>query len=214
MSDPYRVVLADDHNLVRSGLKRLLDEIPDLQVTGEAADGLELLRVVRKQKPQLVILDLSMPKMRGVEAIKELKQARSDLKILVLTMHAEEHLYFEAISAGADGYLLKDDAEKELFEAVDCISKGKVFISPRFREQSLENWIHLRRNQGRSSERLTTREREVLKLLAGGKANREIGDLLNISVRTVEQHRANMMAKLRVHTVAELVRYALRKRID
>ncbi len=214
MSNSYRVVLADDHNLVRGGIKRLLGEIPDLEVIGEAADGLELLRVVRKQRPQLVILDLSMPKMRGVEAIKELKQMRADLKILVLTMHTEEHLYFDAISAGADGYLLKDDAEKELFEAVECIAKGKVFISPRFRDQSLENWIHLRRNQGRSSDRLTTREREVLKLLAGGKANREIGDLLNISVRTVEQHRSNMMAKLKVHSVADLIRYALRKQID
>jgi DNA-binding NarL/FixJ family response regulator len=137
-----------------------------------------------------------------------------DAKVLILTMHKEEEYLYQAISAGANGYLLKDDAEKELFTAIENIKKGKLYISPRLTDQSMQNWARLRRGENDShvDEVLTVRQREILKLIAEGKSNREIGDLLCLSVRTVERHRANIMDKLNIRKTAELVQYALRKR--
>jgi len=213
MGNAYRVILADDHVLVRHGLKLILEENSGLEITAEVGDGLELLNILHTVTPDLIILDVSMPNLRGIEAIPEIRRIRPNAKVLMLTMHKEEDYLYQAISAGANGYLLKDDAEKELFSAIEHIKNGKIYISPGLADQSMQNWARLRRGEDDShtSESLTVREREILKLIAEGKSNKEIGDLLYISVRTVERHRANMMSKLNIRKTAELVQYALRK---
>jgi DNA-binding NarL/FixJ family response regulator len=213
MKDLYRVILADDHVLFRHGLKRILDERSDLKVVGEVGDGLELLSSINKLKPQLILLDISMPHLRGIEAIPEIRRIVPDIKILILTMHKDEDYLYQAISAGADGYLLKEDAEKELFLAIESIQQSRIYISPSLADQSMQNWARIRRGQGdiHLSDSLTNREKEILKLIAEGRTSKEIGDLLCISVRTVERHRANMMDKLKIHKTAELVQYALRR---
>lgn len=214
MKKPYRVVLADDHNLVRSGLRKILEEKADLEVASEVGDGLELLSALKKINPDLIILDVSMPNLRGIEAIPEIRHVRPAVKVLMLTMHREEEYLYQAISAGADGYLLKDDAERELFSAIDNIRSGKIYISPGLKDQSMQNWARLRRGEDGvdRGDNLTVRQREILKMIAEGKSNKEIGDLLFISVRTVERHRANIMSRLNLRKTAELVKYALRKR--
>jgi len=213
MAKRYHVILADDHVLVRRGLRRILEENQDLEIEGEVGDGLELLSLLNKTSPDMVILDVSMPNLRGIEAIPEIRRVRQDIEVLILTMHNEEEYLYQAISAGADGYLLKEDAEKELFSAIENIRNGRIYISPSLTDQSMQNWARIRRGEDsiRETQPLTVRQREILKLIAEGKSNKEIGDLLCISVRTVERHRANMMSKLNVRKTAELVQYALRK---
>ncbi len=213
MGKVYRVILADDHILVRHGLRRILEENANLEIAAEAGDGLELLNILNKIEPNLIILDVSMPHLRGIEAIPEIHHVRPNAKVLILTMHKDEEYLYQAISAGADGYLLKEDADKELFSAIESIQGGKIYISPGLTDRSMQNWVHLRRGEDDShvAELLTVRQREILKLIAEGKSNREIGDLLFISVRTVERHRADMMGKLNIRKTAELVQYALRK---
>jgi DNA-binding NarL/FixJ family response regulator len=213
MAKAYRIILADDHILVRRGLRRILEEKPNIEIAGEVGDGLELLNILNKMEPNLIILDVSMPNLRGIEAIPEIRHVRPAAKVLMLTMHKEEEYLYQAISAGADGYLLKEDAEKELFSAIESIQGGKIYISPGLAAQSMQNWARLRRGENDSYhvEELTIRQREILKMIADGKSNKEIGDLLCISVRTVERHRANIMSKLSIRKTAELVQYALRK---
>jgi RNA polymerase sigma factor (sigma-70 family) len=213
MAKAYRVILADDHVLVRRGLRRILEEKENIEITGEVGDGLELLNALKKVEPDLIILDVSMPNLRGIEAIPEIRHIRPEAKVLMLTMHKDEDYLYQAVSAGANGYLLKEDAEKELFIAISSIQDGKIYISPGLADQSMQNWARLRRgeNDDHLVEALTVRQREILKMIAEGKSNKEIGDLLCISVRTVERHRANMMEKLNVRKTAELVQYALRK---
>jgi len=209
----YRVILADDHVLVRHGLKRILEENENLEINGEVGDGLELLSLLNKVNPDMVILDVSMPNLRGIEAIPEIHRVQPNVKVLILTMHNEEEYLYQAISAGADGYLLKEDAEKELFSAIENIRNGRVYVSPGLADQSMQNWVRMRRGEDSTydPQLLTVRQREILKLIAEGKSNKEIGDLLFISVRTVERHRANIMSKLNIRKTAELVQYALKK---
>jgi len=208
-----RIVLADDHALLRQGLRKILSEDTRLEVVGEAGDGLELLGLIKKHAPDLVILDISMPHLRGIEAIREIRALQPGLRILILTMHRESDYLFQAISAGADGYLLKDDAEKDLFFAIESVSQGKIYISRFLADESRRDWAQIRRGaaEATSKDPLTSREREVLKLIAEGKSSREIGQLLYISHRTVERHRANIMEKLNVNRTADLIRYALAK---
>ncbi len=209
----YRVLLADDHALFRQGLRRILSERKDLEVAGEAGDGLELLYLLKKLAPDLIILDISMPHLRGMEVIGEIKKIHTGVRVLMLTMHNDADYLFQAISAGADGYLLKEDAEKDLFFAIDMVSQGKIYISRFLAEQSRQDWAQLRRGKRRlsSHEVLTVRERQVLKLIAEGKSSKEIGDLLSISHRTAERHRANIMKKLDLNRTVDLIKYALNK---
>jgi DNA-binding NarL/FixJ family response regulator len=213
MAKTYRVILADDHVLVRRGLRLILEENASLEIAGEVGDGLELLSILKKTNPNLIILDVSMPNLRGIEAIPEIRHIQPEVKVLMFTMHKEEEYLYQAISAGADGYLLKEDAEKELFSAIASIRDGKIYISPGLADQSMQNWARLRRGEDDSqhTETLTIRQREILKLIAEGKSNKEIGDLLCISARTVERHRANLMNRLSIRKTAELVQYAIRK---
>jgi DNA-binding NarL/FixJ family response regulator len=213
MTSRYRILIADDHALFRQGLHMILSGQPDLEILGEAGDGLELLRQLRALNPQIVLLDISMPHLRGLEAIPEIRSQSPAVKIVILTMHKNEEFLFEAIAAGADGYVLKDDAEKDLLQAIKTVAQGKIYVSHFLAEESQQDWAQIRRGAKKlpAADPLTTREREVLKLIAEGKSSREIGDLLNISHRTVERHRANMMDKLRMNKSTDLVKYALHK---
>ncbi len=205
----YRILLADDHALFRKGLKKILEEAEDLEVIGEASDGLDLLNLLKKQVPDLIILDISMPNDRGIEAIYEVKRMCPHTKILIVTMHKDKEYLFQAISAGVDGYFLKKDADAELFSAIERIRHLKMYVSPSLADESIMNWEEMR--QGFQKPLLTTREREILNLIAEGKSNKEIAGDLFISIHTVERHRANIMEKLNLKNTADLVKYAIRK---
>jgi DNA-binding NarL/FixJ family response regulator len=210
----YKILLADDHALFREGLKRILEEANDLEIIGEVTDGLELIKILYNLKPDMVILDISMPNIRGIEAIQEIKTIHPKLKILVLTMHRNIEYLHQAISSGAHGYLLKEDADSELFLAIEKIKQGKIYISPKLSEYMTENWAKIRQGSYEPISELgplTTREREVLKLIAEARSNKEIASILNISIRTVEHHRANIMDKLNLKNITELIKYAIQK---
>lgn len=207
-----RIILADDHALLRQGLKRILSDIAGLEVVGEARDGLELLRMVSAVPCDLIIIDISMPNLRGIEAIREVKMQRPDVKILVLTMHKDSEYLRQAFSAGADGYLLKEDADAELFSAIEKIRSGKIFITQRLSEELTDDWARIKRGDVMpltNKEKLTLREKEVLKLIAEGKSSKEIASALFISIRTVDHHRANIMEKLNIKKTADLVKFAI-----
>jgi DNA-binding NarL/FixJ family response regulator len=194
----YRIILADDHALIRQGLGKIIEGVDDLQVVGEAGDGIELLSLLQRLLPDMVIVDLSMPKLRGIDAIREIRKLHARVKILVLTMH-KEYLH-QALAAGAEGYLLKEDVDRELFSAIAQIRRGKVHISPCLPREMV---------RGGAAGLLSAREREVLRLIAKGKSNREIGETLFISIRTVESHRASLQKKLKQSSTAGLVKYAI-----
>jgi DNA-binding NarL/FixJ family response regulator len=208
----YRVVLADDHVLVRQGIKRIVEESEDLTVVGEADDGLDLLQLLREVPADLVLLDLSMPRLRGLEAIREVRTTFPEAKILVLTMHRSREYLHHALSAGANGYLLKEDAGAELFAAIENIRNGGIYVSNLLSGALAEEFTKPSRGDGKPpAELLSNREREILKLTAEGKTSREAGELLFISARTVEHHRARIMKKLGIRKIADLVRYAIRE---
>jgi DNA-binding NarL/FixJ family response regulator len=209
----YRIILADDHVMFRQGIRKILEKSKGLEVVGEAGDGLKLLELLKEVTTDMVILDISMPNLRGVEATKEIKMILPDVKVLILTMHKEKEYVYHAISAGAKGYLLKEDADTELFAAVEKIRQGGSYISPLLSDELTDELIQTyHKGQLRTpSEPLTVREREILKLVAEGISNKEIADLLFISVRTVENHRANIMRKLNISNTANLIKYAIRK---
>jgi DNA-binding NarL/FixJ family response regulator len=210
----FDIVIVDDHVMFRQGVKRILEERSDFEVVGEADCGLELLKLLEKLAPDLIILDISMPNLRGLEAIRETKMTHPNVKILVLTMHKDKEYLHQAITSGAEGYLLKEDTDSELFSAIDRIRQGRIYISPKLSEELTTDLVRMSRGDDKPSfepEKLTSREREVLKLIAEGKSNKETADLLHISVRTVERHRANIMEKLNLKKTADLVKYAIQK---
>ncbi|UCF86473.1 MAG: response regulator transcription factor [Desulfobacteraceae bacterium] len=210
---PYSIVLADDHVMFRHGIKNILEGVEGLEVVGEVSDGLELLALLKQMTPDMVILDISMPNLRGLEATKEIKIISSDVKVLILTMHRDKEYVYYAISAGAEGYLLKEDADTELFTAIEKIRQGGHYISPLLSGELTHELIQASRKGQLTlpSDPLTLREREVLKLIAEGIPNKEIAEFLCISVRTVEHHRANIMEKLNIKETANLIKYAIRK---
>lgn len=209
---PFSIVLADDHVILRQGLKRIFEGAAGMAVVGEAADGLELVRVLKRVPCDLVILDISMPRLRGIEAIPEVRAVQPHTKILMLTMHRERDLVNAALSAGANGYVLKQDAEAEMFAAIAKIRGGGTYISPKLADEMTQDWARggdKDADPAADGERLTVRERQVLKLTAEGNSSREISGLLCISARTVEHHRAHIMTKLRLKKTVDVVRYAL-----
>jgi DNA-binding NarL/FixJ family response regulator len=208
----YGIVLADDHVMIRNGIKKIIEESDDMKVIAETGDGLELLNLLKNINPHMIILDISMPNLRGIEATHEIKMVYREIKILILTMHKKKEYLYHALSAGADGYLLKEDTGKELLTAITKIRRGGIYLSPILSEELTDELIEFYRN-GRKSldDPLTTREKEILKLIAEEKSSKEIADLLFISVRTVGHHRASIMKKLNINKIAGLVKYAIQK---
>ena len=200
----YTIVIADDHVMFREGVKHIIEQCPEACISGEANDGLELMALLKKSSPDLVILDISMPNLRGLEAIKEIKRGYPEVKILVLTMHKKKEFIRQALASGADGFLLKEDAGGELIQALQAISKGGKYFSPLV--ASLMTSLVLEPAQ---AEILSIREREVLKLLAEGKKTEEIAEILFISPHTVRRHRANIMEKLDINNLTDLIKYAI-----
>jgi DNA-binding NarL/FixJ family response regulator len=198
--------------MFRLGVKKIIDEIDDLEITGEVDDGLELLALLKKSTPQMVILDISMPNLRGIEATREIKIIDPAVKILILTMHKNKEYLYHCFSAGAEGYLLKEDTDTELFSAIETIRRGGIYISPILSMELADDLSKIYTGTQRPPlERLTVREREVLTLIAEGKSRKEIAELLYISVHTVGHHRANIMKKLKFKKSTDLVKYAIKK---
>ena len=213
MVEKKNIVIAEDQKILREGLKSLLSSSDDFEVVGEAEDGLNAVRCVEKFTPELLLLDLSMPKMSGISAIKEIKSQSTETKILVLTVHESEEYILEVFKSGADGYCLKDASHSELLVAIKSVLSGKRYISPGISGKVLEGYLGDRETLKSSSswDSLTQREREILKLVGEGYKNKEIADYLCISAKTVEKHRSNIMEKLDLHTASALTAYAIKK---
>jgi len=210
-----RILIADDHGIVRAGLKLLLDRVPDMEVVGEAAEGREAVRLAGDVHPDIVIMDIGMPLLNGLDAASQIVRENERVGIIVLSMHTDESYILRALNAGAKGYLLKDHADEDLERAIRSVASGKPFFSPSIAQALLEEYVGLMRQRGLqdSYDLLTEREREVLQLLAEGKSNKEVASVLNVSPYTIETHRTNLMQKLNLHNTAEIVLYAVRKAI-
>jgi DNA-binding NarL/FixJ family response regulator len=213
MAEPIRIVLADDHPVLRTGLRTLLEQEPDMTVVGEAGDGREAVALAQRLRPDVVIMDISMPALDGLEATRQIRAAGLPTGVLILTVHAQERYLFPVLKAGASGYLNKTAADTELVQAVRTVASGGAFLRPADTRRLLEDFVaRVQSGEERDSyERLSDREREVLKLVAVGHTAREIADQLNISPKSVETYRARIMEKLELSTRADLVRYALRR---
>jgi two-component system, NarL family, response regulator NreC len=210
-----RMVIVDDHPFLRTGLRCVLEEHPEFRVVGEAADGREGVQLVEKEKPNLAILDIGMPNLNGIEAARQIHDSFPEVAIIMLSVHSDESYVLRALKAGARAYLLKQSAEADLITAVKAVMQGKSFFSPAVSQMLLEDYMRqLRDRQAEDTyDLLTAREREILQMVAEGKSNKEIANLLHLSPYTIETHRANMMEKLSLHNVPELILYAVRKGI-
>jgi two-component system response regulator NreC len=210
-----RIILADDHTLVREGLRKILEAQPGWQVIGEAADGREAVRQVLELKPDLVVMDLAMPQLSGVDAIQQIVRRLPSTRVLVLSMHADEVYVTRALKAGAHGYLLKDSAGTDLLRAVTALAQQKSFFSPAVSRIMLDDYVRQNAERGITDrhDTLSEREREVFQLIAEGRVNKEIAAILHLSPSTVETHRARIMEKLDVHSAVEIVLYAVRRGI-
>jgi two-component system response regulator NreC len=203
-----RILIADDHGVLRAGLRALLKAEPNLEVVGEAADGAEALRLASAVQPDIVLMDISMPDGGGIEATRRLRELLPEVRVLILTVHDDKSMVQEAIQAGAAGYILKRAAESELVNAIQAVSRGDMYVHLPMTRALQAAAIAMPASDRVAAETLTPREIEVLRLIARGHTNRQIANLLNLSVRTVESHRANLMDKLDLHSRVELVRYA------
>jgi two-component system response regulator NreC len=208
-----RVLLADDHAIVREGVKRILTAEPDLEVVGEAEDGLQAVEQAKKLKPDVAVLDISMPGINGIEATKQIKAALPDTQTLALTMHSDDTYVFQLLKAGASGYVLKRAAATDLVQAIRAARRGEAFLYPSVAKAVVTDYLkRLETGEGRETyDGLTEREKEILTLVAEGATNQEIAEKLYISVKTVQTHRAHIMEKLNLHDRTMLVRYAIRK---
>jgi DNA-binding NarL/FixJ family response regulator len=210
MEPKKQIFIVEDHRLFREGLKAMLSPSQEYEIIGEAEDGLEAIRLIKKKKPDLVLLDLSMPRMNGLSVLREIKGSMPEVKILVLSIHESDQYVLQAFEAKADGYAIKDSSREELRVAIRSVLEGKKYISPGVAGNVLEGYLDGRKTLKTKSalDTVTEREKEILKLLGEGYQNKEIADLVHISVKTVEKHRANIMAKLDLHNAAALTAFA------
>ena len=215
MSETARisVLIADDHAIVRTGVRLILDGQSDIDVVGEARDGKETIEMAHELKPDVILMDISMPEMSGMQATREVANTLPDTKVLGLTMHEDDRYFFELLQAGASGYAVKGASPSELLTAIRAVASGQAYIHPSLAGKLLDDYLHRVKSgeEEASPEGLTDREQEVLTHIAEGKTSREIAELLVISANTVDRHRANVMEKLNLHNKAELVKYAIRK---
>src|ERR1700683_1200061 len=210
-----RILLADDHTVMRRGLRLLLESHPEFGVVAEASDGRQAVEQAEAVQPDVAVLDIAMPNLSGIEAAQRITAMLPHIGIVILSMHSDEGYVLRALKAGAKGYLLKDSAEDDLIEAIKAVHEGKAFFSPEISNMLVEDYMReiRARGAGDSYELLTSREREILQLLAEGKSNKDIAASLNLSLYTVETHRRNLQDKLNLHSFAELILYAVRKRV-
>ncbi len=210
---PIRILLADDHTVVRKGLRMLLESQEGFTVIADAANGRETVALAEKHLPDVVVMDVAMPILNGIEAARQITAKTPQVSVVFLSMHADESYVLKALKAGARAYLLKDSAEYDLISAIKAVAEGKAFFSPGISKMLVEDYMRQMREREveDSYELLTTREREILQLLAEGKNNKEVANLLNLSLYTVETHRSNIFQKLNLHSSAELILYAVRK---
>jgi len=212
---PIRILLADDHTVVRDGLRALLERQPDMSVVGEAADGRDSVRMAEEQSPDVVVMDIAMPNMNGIEATRRILASNPHTAVVILSMHQDESYVLRSLKAGAKGYLLKDSLRSDVLDAIRSVFQGRAFLTRKVSRLMQEDYVRQleRRNLDDSYELLTDREREVLQLVAEGRTNKEVANLLNVSITTVETHRTHILQKLGLHSIPELILYAVRKGI-
>lgn len=210
-----RILLADDHTVIRSGLRALLDRVCDFTVVAESGDGREAVDFADEHRPQVVVMDIAMPRLNGIDATQLITSKHPEIAVVILSMHSDEGYVLRSLKAGARGYLMKDSAEAELISAIRAVHEGKAFFSPTISKMLAEDYVRQVQQRGArdSFELLSLREREVLQLLAEGRSNKEVATLLSLSLYTIETHRANILQKLGLHSSAELILYAVRKGI-
>lgn len=207
-----RIVIADDHKLFRMGLRQLIERHPEVAIIGEAATGLEAISIAKEHTPDVVLMDVSMPELNGIEAARRLHEELPEVRVVIVSMHSDRRYVLEALRAGVRGYLLKDSSPEEIFRAIQKVMSNQVYLSPQINEQVIAGFVQQGNSTAPSAfDILSGREREVLQLLAEGKSTKQIADLLNLSAKTVETHRMHIMDKLDIHTLPELTRYALRE---
>lgn len=210
-----RVLLADDHGVVRRGLRLLLEEHAEIEVVGQAVDGRDVVRLARELAPDVVLMDIAMPLLNGIDAAAQIRNLNDRIAVIILSMHSDEGYLIRALNAGVKGYLLKESADDDLWRAIRSVSRGKPFFSPGMMHMLVEDYMRVLKQGGLQDryDSLTEREREVLQLLAEGRTNKEAAKILDLSVYTVESHRTNLMQKLELHNTADIVLYAVRKNI-
>lgn len=215
MKPKVKILIVEDNQLFREGLKSLLASNTGYELIAEAKDGLEALRLARKIQPDFILLDISMPRLNGISVIKEIKSVYPDIKILALTIHESDEFVLQTFDAGANGYCVKDCSRQELQIAIQTVLEGRTYISPQIADQVMEGYLESSKKLKKKTDwdTITRREREILKLVAEGYKNRQIADLLHISIKTVEKHRANIMRKLDLHNASELTAYAIDKKL-
>jgi len=214
MANAGKILIVEDHRLLREGIKAILSTRKNLEIVGEATDGLEALRAVKRLNPDIMLLDLSMPRMNGLSVLREAKSRNPDIRVIILTIHQSEERVKEVFAAGADGYCWKNDSRRELLAAIDSVLAGRTYLSPSITDKVITGYLAAagRTNVGENPwDGVSQREKEILKLLAEGYTNKEIGEMLFISAKTVEKHRSNIMAKLNLHNVAGLTALAIEK---
>lgn len=209
-----KIILADDHKIIREGLRALLEKGPDMEVVGEANDGIATVRLTKNLNPDIVIMDIGMPDMNGIEATRQIISETKGVKVIALSMHSDRRFVLQMLKAGASGYLLKDSAFEELALAIKTVMLGQPYLSPKITDVVIKEYIiSMPKNEETVFTKITAREREVLQLIAEGKSTKQIASFLNVSVKTIETHRQQIMEKLNIHSIAELTKYAIREGI-
>ncbi len=211
---PYRIIIADDHSLIRKGIKSIISQTEDMEVVSEAADGQELIDQIGEHQPDMVILDISMPKMNGIETVSILRERFADVRILILTMHAQAQYVYQTISSGAHGYLLKDDSDTELCTAIETVHQGKIYISPQLVSEVSGGMVSAIHDQKESPlVKLTKREKQVLRMVVKGKTSKQMAETLCLSPRTIDHHRASLLKKFKKKKTVDLVNHVVRNSI-
>lgn len=214
MSQKISILIVDDHTLMRDGIRAILEEQPDITIVGQAEDGREAVRLARQLRPNVVLMDIAMPLLNGLEATRQIKREHPEIKVLILTMYDHEEYFRQVLEVGASGYIIKRAAASELVAAIRSVDRGEAVLSPAITRLLLEDYLQRYSNKMESDpDALSPRERETLQLIAEGKTSREIAEIMHLSIKTVQSHRTSLMQKLDLHDRGELIKYAIQKKI-